>query len=93
MSCPTYPRSGTGGDYWGFARAIRQIPTPGDNFLLQIPYILYRNSKNNENSRTNAPTLGTKYADKSLQIPTHFPTWGRWGLTMIGALALLFVRT
>ena len=63
-----------------------KFPTPGDNFMLQIPYILYRDSKNNENSWTNAPTLGTKYADKLLQIPTHFPTWGRWGLTMIGAL-------
>ena len=62
-----------------------KFPTPGDNFMLQIPYILYRDSKNNENSWTNAPTLGTKYADKSLQISTHCPTWGKWGLTMIGA--------
>ena len=67
--------------------------------MLQIPYILYRDSRNSENSWTNAPTLGTKYADKSLQIATnphpllqHFIctlasilTWGRWGLTMIGA--------
>ena len=63
-----------------------KFPTPGDNFMLQIPYILYRDSKNNENSWANAPTLGTNYADKSLQIPTHYPTWGRWGLTMISTL-------
>ena len=48
--------------------------------------ILYKDPKNNENSWTNAPTLGTNYVDKSLQIPTHCPKWGRWGLTMIGAL-------
>ena len=55
--------------------------------MLQIPYSLYGDSKNNENLWTNAPTLGTNYAYKSLQIPTRCPTWGRWGLTMIGALA------
>ena len=63
-----------------------KFPTPGDNFMLQIPYVLYRDSENNENSWTNAPTLETKYADKLLQIPTHCPTWGGRGLTMIGAL-------
>ena len=60
-----------------------KFPTPGDNFMLQIPYILYRDSKNNENSWTNAPTLGTNsstlgtnYADKLCwQIPTHCLTW------------------
>ena len=66
-----------------------RFPTPGDNFMLQIPYILYGDSKNNENLWTNAPTLGTNYAYKSLQIPTRCPTWGRWGLTMIGALLLI----
>ena len=34
-----------------------KFPTPGDNFMLQIPYILYRDFKNNETSWTNAPTL------------------------------------
>ena len=34
----------------------------------------------------NAPTLGTSLGDKSLQIPTCCPTWGRWGVTLIGAL-------
>ena len=79
MSCPTYPMSCTGGDYRGFARVFDKFPILGDNLMLHIPYILYRDSKNNENSWTNAPTLGTNYADKSLQIPTHYPTWGRWG--------------
>ena len=41
---------------------------------------------NNENSWTNTSTLGTDYADKSLQTPTHYLAWGKWGLTMIGAL-------
>ena len=31
----------------------------------------------------NAPTLGAN----PLQIPTHCPTWGRWGVTLIGALS------
>ena len=83
LLCPTYPRSGKGGD---LQESFDKFPTPGDNYMLQIPYILYRDSKINENSWTNAPTLGTKYADKSLQISIHCPTWGRWGLTMIGAL-------
>ena len=52
--------------------------------MLQIPYNLYRDSKNSANPWTNAPTLGTNYADKWL--PKHFLTWGKWGLTMIGAL-------
>ena len=84
LSHPTYPRSGTGGDYWGFARVIRQIPHPWGQF---------RDSKNNENSWSNAPTLGRNYADKSLQISTHCPTWGRWGLTMIGTLVFYYIWT
>ena len=28
MSSPTYPRSGRGGDCWGFANARMQIPHP-----------------------------------------------------------------
>ena len=42
---------------------LNQFPTPGDNFMLQIPYILYMDSKQNENSWINAPTQGTNYAD------------------------------
>ena len=38
--------------------------------------------------KTNAPTLGTNYAYKSLKIPTRCLTWDRWLLTMIGALQL-----
>ena len=45
MSCPTYPMSCTGGDYWGFARVFDKFPILGDNLMLQIPYILYRDSK------------------------------------------------
>ena len=91
LSPPTYPRSGMVGDYWGFARVVWQIPHPWGQFYVANPYILYRDSKNNENLWTNAPTLGRNYADKSLQIPTHCPTWGRWGLTMIGALWLKII--
>ena len=84
---PHLPQVGHG---WGLLGDLQEsfdkFPTPGDNFMLQIPYILYGDSKNNENLWTNAPTLGTNYAYKSLQIPTRCPTWGRWGLTMIGAL-------
>ena len=40
--------------------SFNKFPTPGDNFMLQVPYILYRHSRNNENSWTNAPTLGDK---------------------------------
>ena len=53
LSHPTYPKNGTGGDYWGFARVVRQIPQPWGQFcVLQIPYILYiyMDYKNNENS-------------------------------------------
>ena len=32
-----------------------RFPNLGDDFMLQIPYILYRDYKNNENSWTNAP--------------------------------------
>ena len=71
--------------------SFNKFPTPGDNFMLQIPYILYGDFKNNENLWTNSPTLGTNYADKSLQIPTRCPTWGRWGLTMIGALMAIIL--
>ena len=43
--------------------------------MLQIPYILYRDSKNNEKSWTNAPTLGINYTDKS--PPIALPVVGR----------------
>ena len=49
-----------------------KFPTLGGKFMLQIPYILYRDYKNN--TWTNTLTLGTNYANKSLQIPTHCPT-------------------
>ena len=29
---------------------------------------------------------GQIWVTNPLQIPTYSPTWGRWGLTMIGAL-------
>ena len=38
------------------------------HFMLQIPYNLYRDSKNDENSWTDAPTLGINYTDKSPSI-------------------------
>ena len=41
------------GHRWGLLRICKsfdKFPTPGDNFMLKIPYILYRDSKNNENS-------------------------------------------
>ena len=34
----------------------------------------------------NAPTLGTNFGEKSPTNPTCCPTWGGWGMTMIGAL-------
>ena len=67
---------------------FNKFPIPGDKFYVAKPLhlVLYTDSKNNENSWTKAPTLGANYADKSLQIPTHCLTWGRWGLTMIGCI-------
>ena len=86
IAMPHLPHVGQGWDYWGFTKVLWQFPTPGDNFMLQIPHILYRDCKNNENSQTNSSTLGKNYSDdKSLQIPTHCLTRGRWRLTMIGA--------
>ena len=82
LSRPPTPGRARVGIIGNLQESFNKFPTPGANFMLQIPYILYRDSKNNEDSWTNAPTLGTKYADKSLQIPTHCPTWGRWGLTI-----------
>ena len=66
-----------------------EFPTPRDNFMVQISYKFVQGSQkinNNETSWTNASTLGIDYADKSLQTPTHCLAWGKWGLTMIGAL-------
>ena len=61
---PPTPRRTWVGIIGDLQEHLTNSPTPGDNFMLQIPYILYRDSKNNENSWTNAPTLGTNYADK-----------------------------
>ena len=72
---PHLPQVGHG---WGLLRICKLFdifPTPGDNFMLHIPYIipyiLYRDSKNNEIFWTN---------------PRPLLDWGRWGLTVIGAL-------
>ena len=35
---------------------------------------------------------GQIWVTNPLQIPTYSPTWGRWGLTMIGALYYEFLR-
>ena len=43
LSIPTYPRSGTGGD---LQESFDKFPAPGENLMLQIPYILYRDSEN-----------------------------------------------
>ena len=37
LSRTTYPRSGTGGDYWGFARVVGQIPYPWRQFYVANP--------------------------------------------------------
>jgi len=41
MSSPTYPRSGRGGDWWGFAKSNLQMPHPWGQLqvsnLLLIP--------------------------------------------------------
>ena len=56
----------------GISRDLQELfdkfPNFGNGLMLQIPYILYTGSKNNENSWKNAPTLGTNYVDKLLQI-------------------------
>ena len=52
---------------------FHKFPTPEDDFMLPILYIDSKNMK----FVHNAPTLGTNYADKSLQIPTHCPI-GEW---------------
>ena len=36
LSCLTYQRSGMGGD---LQESFDKFPTPGDNFMLEIPYI------------------------------------------------------
>ena len=48
LSRPTYPRSGTGVISGDLQELFNKFPAPGDDFMLQIPYILYRDSKNNE---------------------------------------------
>ena len=68
LSHLTYPQSGMDGN---LEKSFDKFLTPGDNFMLHIPCISYRDSKNNENFWTNAPTLRTNYADKLIQIPTH----------------------
>ena len=45
LSRSTYPRSGTDGD---LQKSLYKFLTPGDDFMLQIPYKLYRDPKNNE---------------------------------------------
>ena len=83
---PTPGRACTGGD---LQKLFDKFPTPGNDFVLQIPYSLYRDFKINEHSRTNAPiNPGNK-----LHLTNHYKsppainylTWARWGLTMIGA--------
>ena len=64
---------------------FNKFPAPWGRFYATNPYILYRDSKNNEIFGQMLQPWGQNYTDKSLQIPTHCPTWGRWGLTMIGA--------
>ena len=85
-SHPTYPGRAWVGIIGDLQESFDKFPPLGTILCSKSPtFCIYRDSKNNENSWTNAPTLGSKYADKSLQIPTHYPTLGKWGLTMIGA--------
>ena len=83
---PHLPQVGHGWGLLGICKSrLTNSPPLGPILCCKSPTFCIGTSKNNEDSWTNAPTLGTKYADKSLQIPTRCPTWGRWGLTMIGA--------
>ena len=84
---PHLPQVGHGWGLLGICKSrLTNSPPLGPILRCKSPTFCIGTSKNDEDSWINAPTLGTKYTDKSLQIPTRCPTWGRWGLTMIGAL-------
>ena len=75
------PQVGHGWGLLGICKShLTNSPPLGPISCCKSPTFCIGTSKNNEDSWTNAPTLGTKYADKSLQIPTRCPTWvgGDW---------------
>jgi len=40
MSSPTYPRSGRGGDWWGFAKFHRKMPLPWGQLPTTNPLLI-----------------------------------------------------
>ena len=69
MSSPTYPRSGRGGDCWGFANARMQNPQPWGQLRVTNPLLIIPGIttvwKSTDIRVANAPTLGTSLGDKS----------------------------
>ena len=84
MSIPTYPRSGSG---WEFV-ICQHILSPGlghprSFIVFEIPI------QNVGDLQHTIVPRGGKFVKRLLQIPYNphpCPTWGRWGMTMIGAL-------
>ena len=87
LSRPTYPRLGTGGD---LQELFDKFSIHGDSFTLQIHYIFCIGiPKIMKNFWQICSTPGAKLCWQIATIPTHCPTWGKWGLTMTGTLLLI----
>ena len=68
---PGRARVGISGEF------LDNFPNHGDDFILQIPYILYRDSKNNENScRDKCPNPGGKLRWQIITNPHPLPDLG-----------------
>ena len=84
---PTTPGRAQVGINEDLQELLDRFPNPGDDFLCcKSPTFCIGITKIMKILVQMPPTLETNHADNLLQMPTHSPTWDKWGLTMIGAL-------
>ena len=88
MSIPTYPRSGNG---WGFVVICQHNLSPGLGHLSKNFHCFWNPYTNGGDLQHKIVPRGGKFVKQLLQIPNNphpCSTWGRWGVTMIGASRL-----
>ena len=86
LSTPTYPRLGNG---WGFVAICQHNLSPGFGICPRIFIVIGIPIQNVGNLQHKIVPRGGEFVKRLLQIPNNpHPclTWGRWGVTMIGAL-------
>ena len=94
LSHPSYPRSGMGGDYcMGICKSHLTIPPPLGTILCYKSPAFCIGIPRTTKILGQMPQPWGQIMLTNLYKSLSNATWGRWGLTMIGALSLKYNKS